>query len=64
MEATLTELHRKTGEILGRVKQGGQKVIVTDQGKACAQIVPRGGDRKKAMALLASIGPLDLPPRK
>ncbi|MGA2657911.1 MAG: hypothetical protein ABSH34_10365 [Verrucomicrobiota bacterium] len=64
MQATLSELHRDTAKIVRPVIHGGQKLTLTDRGEPCAQIVPFRGDRKKALALLRSIGPVELPPRK
>lgn len=65
MKVTLTELHRDTAKIVRPVIHGGQKLILTDRGEECAQIVPLPGrDRKKALELLRSLGPVELPPRK
>jgi antitoxin (DNA-binding transcriptional repressor) of toxin-antitoxin stability system len=65
MEATLTELHRETAKVVRPVIHGGQKLTLTDRGVPCAEIVrARKVDRKALLALIRSIGPVDLPSRK
>ena len=58
MEATLTELHRKTKEVVRPVSAGGQTVTVTEHGKPVAMIVPVGKPRlltMESLRLLASV---------
>jgi len=65
VKATLTDLHRKTAKVVRPVIHGGKKLTLTNQGKDVAQIVPAPQiDRKAALELLRSIGPVKLPPRK
>lgn len=65
MRATLAQLHRETDKVVHPVIHDGQKVILTDEGEACAEIIPIPKvDRKAALAILRSIGPVELPPRK
>jgi antitoxin (DNA-binding transcriptional repressor) of toxin-antitoxin stability system len=40
VKATLTELHRDTARIVRPVIHGGQKVVLQDRGRDCAQIQP------------------------
>jgi len=48
-----------------RPVHGGQKLTLTEHGKAFAEIVPiRKVDRKAAAAALIAIGPVDFLPRK
>lgn len=64
MKATLTELRRETSRILGPVIHASQKVVLTEQGREVAAIVPMmEPDRKRALRMLAAIGPVDLPRR-
>ena len=64
--ATLSELHDETGRVIRPVIANGQELTITEHGKPCAKIVPvkTPVDRKAALALLRSLGPIDLPPRK
>ncbi len=65
MQATLAELHRETDRVIRPVIHDGQKLILTDQGEACAEIIPIAKmDRKAALAALRAIGPVVLPARK
>jgi len=64
MEATLTELRRDTSRIV-RAADSGHEVILTEHGEPrykLRRIQPI--DWKKAAAMLAAIGPVNLPPRK
>ena len=65
--ATLTDLHRKTAEVIRPVIRGNQEVVIHEHGKACAKIVPMGFDRKKVFRILremGELGPIELPSRK
>jgi prevent-host-death family protein len=65
MRATLTELRRDTSRVVRPVIHGGEKLTLTEHGKPCAEIVPvRKIDRKRALADLIAIGPVDFLPRK
>jgi prevent-host-death family protein len=64
-KATLTELRCKTSKFVQPVIHGGKKLTLTAHGEEVAQIVPAPQiDRKAALKLLRSIGPVELPPRK
>jgi prevent-host-death family protein len=64
MKATLTELRRETSRILGPVIHASRKVVLTEHGREVAAIVPMvEPDRKRALRMLAAIGPVDLPRR-
>jgi antitoxin (DNA-binding transcriptional repressor) of toxin-antitoxin stability system len=64
MKATLTELRRETSRILGPVIHASKKVVLTEHGRNIAAIVPMvEPDRKRALRLLASIGPVEMPER-
>jgi prevent-host-death family protein len=64
MKTTLTELARHTSDIVRPVIDGGKTVIITVHGKDRAKIVPIPKvDRKAALKLLMSMGPLEMPPR-
>lgn len=65
MKATLTELRRETSRILGPVIHASKKVVLTEHGRNIAAIVPIvEPDRKRALRLLASIGPVEMPERR
>jgi antitoxin (DNA-binding transcriptional repressor) of toxin-antitoxin stability system len=65
MKATLTELRRETSRILGPVIHASKKVVLTEHGRNIAAIVPMvEPDRKRALRLLASIGPVEMPARR
>lgn len=65
MKATLTELRRETSRILGPVIHASKKVVLTEHGRNIAAIVPMvEPDRKRALRLLASIGPVEMPERR
>ena len=65
MKATLTELRRETSRILGPVIHASQKVLITEHGRNIAAIVPMiAPDRKRAIKMLAAIGPVDMPSRQ
>lgn len=65
MKATLTELRRETSRILGPVIHASKKVVLTEHGRNIAAIVPLvEPDRKRALRLLASIGPVEMPERR
>ncbi len=65
MKATLTELRRETSRILGPVIHASKKVVLTEHGRNIAAIVPMVvPDRKRALRLLASIGPVEMPERR
>lgn len=64
MKATLTELRRETSRILRPVIHASQSVVITENGRNIAAIVPMiAPDRKRAIKMLAAIGPVDLPGR-
>jgi prevent-host-death family protein len=64
VEATLTELARKTREVV-RPVQAGKEVILTEHGKPIAKIVPiRKSDRKRLAEAMMSLGPIELTSRK
>ena len=65
MKATLTELRRETSRILGPVIHASKKVLLTEHGRNIAAIVPMvEPDRKRALRLLAAIGPVEMPERR
>ncbi|MFM8715565.1 MAG: hypothetical protein ACKOF3_02105 [Spartobacteria bacterium] len=65
MKATLTELRRETSRILGPVIHASKKVVLTEHGRNIAAIVPMvEPDRKRALRLLAPIGPVEMPQRR
>lgn len=65
LKATLTELRRETSRILGPVIHASKKVVLTEHGRIIATIVPMvEPDRKRALRLLASIGPVEIPERR
>jgi antitoxin (DNA-binding transcriptional repressor) of toxin-antitoxin stability system len=66
VKATLAQLHRDTAKLVRPVINGRKTVLITDHGQARAKIVPlsKKPDRKKALALLRSMGGLELLPRK
>jgi antitoxin (DNA-binding transcriptional repressor) of toxin-antitoxin stability system len=65
MKATLKELRRETSRILGPVIHASRKVVLTEHGREVAAIVPMvKPDRKRALRMLAAIGPVDLPRRQ
>ena len=64
MSATLTDLARKTKEVV-RPVQAGKEVVLTQHGEPIARIVPiRKTDRKRLAEALRNLGPIDLPARK
>jgi prevent-host-death family protein len=63
MEATLTELHRKTKDVLRPVSAGGKTVTVTEHGKAVARIVPAGKPRLLTMDILRGLARIPAAPR-
>ncbi len=65
MNATLTELRRETSRVLRPVIHGAKTVTLTEHGQEVAEISPKTNpDRKRALELLAAIGPVALPARK
>ena len=65
MKATLTQLRRETSRILGPVIHAAQKVLITEHGRKIATIVPIvEPDRKRALQMLAAIGPVEMPDRR
>jgi prevent-host-death family protein len=65
MQATLTELRRETSRILGPVIHASQKVLITENGRKIAAIVPISEpDRKRALQMLTAIGPVEMPNRQ
>ncbi len=65
MNATLTELRRETSRVLRPVIHAAKKVTLTEHDEPVAEIVPLGRpNRRRAMELLAAIGPVKLPSRK
>ena len=66
VKVTLSELHRETAKVVHPVIHAGEEVTITDNGQPCAKIVPvkKPVDRKAALALLRTMGPIELPPRK
>ena len=65
MKATLTELRRESSRILGPVIHASKKVVLTEHGRNIAAIVPMvEPDRKRALRLLAAIGPVEMPERR
>ena len=64
MNATLTELHRKTRKVTRSVMAGGRKVTITEHGEPCLEIIPVPRiDRKAALAALRALGPVEFLPR-
>jgi len=65
VNATLTELRRETSRVLRPVIHGAKTVTLTEHGQEVAEISPKTTpDRKRALELLAAIGPVELQPRK
>jgi antitoxin (DNA-binding transcriptional repressor) of toxin-antitoxin stability system len=65
MKATLTELRRESSRILGPVIHASKKVVLTEHGRNIAAIVPMvEPNRKRALQLLAAIGPVEMPERR
>jgi antitoxin (DNA-binding transcriptional repressor) of toxin-antitoxin stability system len=65
MNATLTELRRETSRVLRPVIHGAKTVTLTEHGQKVAEISPKTTpDRRRALELLAAIGPVALPARK
>ena len=65
MTATLTELHRDTAKVVRTAIRDGEKVILTEHGEPCAELVPvRKLDRQQALQDLIAIGPVDFLPRR
>ncbi len=65
MEASISQLHDDTEKVLRSVISNGEKITLTDEGCPCAQVIPMPYvDRKAALAVLRSIGPVELPARK
>jgi prevent-host-death family protein len=64
VEATLTDLQRKTANVLRNVRRG-HKVTLTEHGQPVAEIVPVAKkDRAAALKALRAIGPIPFKPRK
>ena len=64
-EATLTDLRRKTTELVRPVIAGQGKLVITEHGEPVLEIAPAPKlDRKKALEALRRIGPLEFLPRK
>jgi antitoxin (DNA-binding transcriptional repressor) of toxin-antitoxin stability system len=64
VQATLTELRRDTSRIV-RAADEGQEVVLTEHGQPRYQLKRiKPIDWKRAAAMLAAIGPVNLPPRK
>ena len=62
MTATLTEL---TAKVVWTAIRDGKKVILTEHGEPCAELVPvRKLDRQQALQDLIAIGPVDFLPRR
>ena len=61
MKATLTDLQRRTKEVVRPVIHAGQTVTLTDHGEPCAKISPIGNRplTMSALKLLASIPATD-----
>lgn len=65
MIATLTQLRRNTTNVLDPVIHGGKELTLTEHGKEVARVLPHAPvDRKRALALLRQIGPVEVAPRK
>ena len=66
VKATLSDLAKHTSEVVRPVIHNGAKVTLTDHGKEVAEIIPmpKREDRKKAWAILKSMGPLTIHARK
>jgi prevent-host-death family protein len=65
MTATLTELRRDTSKVIRPAIHAGEKVVLTEHGEPCAEIIPlRKIDRKALCQALIDLGPIELPPRK
>ena len=65
MNATLTDLRRKTTKVVRPVMSGGGKVTITEHGEPCLEIRPvQRVDRRAALAALRAIGPVEFKPRK
>ena len=66
VKATLAELHRDTAKLVKPVIHKKKTLVITDRGQARAKIIPLPGkpDRKRALAILRSMGALELAPRR
>ena len=65
MKATFTELHRDTAKVVRTAIRDGEKVILTEHGEPCAELVPvRKLDRQQALQALIAIGPVNFLPRR
>jgi prevent-host-death family protein len=65
MRATLTELRRDTSKVMRPAIHAGVKVVLTEHGEPCAEIVPlRKIDRQALCRALIDLGPVEFLPRK
>ena len=66
VKSTLDELHRDTAKLMKPVIHGKKALVITDHGEVYAKVVPLPGkpNRKRALAILRSMGALELPPRR
>lgn len=61
----MTELRRDTTRLLRPVIDEGERLVVTERGEPCAEIIPLPAlDLAEALRDLRAIGPVELPPRK
>jgi prevent-host-death family protein len=65
VKTTLTQLRRETAKVVRPVIRSGEKLTLTEHGRACAEIIPlRKIDRPAACRDLMAIGPVEFLPRK
>jgi antitoxin (DNA-binding transcriptional repressor) of toxin-antitoxin stability system len=65
MADDLAQLRRDTAKIVRPMIDDGEKLMLTEHGQPCAEIIPlRKIDRRTACQDLMAIGPVDFLPRK
>ena len=65
MTNTSTESHRDSVKVVRTAIRDCEKVVLTEHGDACAELVPVPTlDRKQALRDLIAIGPVDFVPRR
>jgi prevent-host-death family protein len=64
VKATLTQLRRDTAKVVRPVVHGGEKLMLTEHGQPCAEMIPlRKIDRRAACQDLIALGPVEFPTR-
>jgi antitoxin (DNA-binding transcriptional repressor) of toxin-antitoxin stability system len=65
VKATLAQLRRDTAKVVRPVIHGSEKLMLTEHGQPCAEIIPlRKINRRAACQDLMAIGPVEFLPRK